>query len=61
MVMKMLCKFSDSMQMIKILDIKSEKGYDIVCKSYDILSSKRLKYICKTDDFNEIIQKAQKY
>ncbi|MBR0491945.1 MAG: hypothetical protein IJJ82_07900 [Clostridia bacterium] len=57
----MLCKFSDSMQMIKILDIKSEKGYDIVCKSYDILSSKRLKYICKTDDFNEIIQKAQKY
>ena len=54
-------KFSDSMQMIKILDIKSENGYEIVCKSYDILSSKRLKYICKTDDFKEIVRKAQKY
>ncbi len=59
--MKMVHKFSDSMQMIKILDIKSEKGYEIVCKSYDILSSKRLKYICKTDDFKEIVRKAQKY
>ena len=59
--MKMCGNFSDSMQMIKILDIKSEKGYEIVFKSYDILSSKRLKYILKTDNFKEIIPRAQKY
>lgn len=50
-----------TMQMINILDIQSEKAYDIVYKSYNLLSSKSLKYICKTDDFDEIIRKAQKY
>ena len=43
--------FQKSMQMIKELDIKSEKAYNKLHDNYLILSSESLKYICQTRSF----------
>ena len=47
-----------SMQMIKMLDIKSEKEYNKLHKKYSLLSSKSLKYITNIKKFNKIIELA---
>lgn len=49
-----------SLQMIKILNIKTEKDYNKIVKEYLILSSESLKYISQTKDFNKIIELARK-
>lgn len=48
-----------SLQMIKILNIKTEKDYNKIVKEYLILSSESLKYISQTRDFNKIIELAR--
>lgn len=49
-----------SLQMIKMLNIKTEKDYNKIVKEYLILSSESLKYISQTRDFNKIIELARK-
>ena len=51
--------YQKSMQMIKELDIKSEKAYNALLKDYKLLSSESLKYICQTRSFYEIIEIAK--
>ncbi len=51
--------YQKSMQMIKELDIKSEKAYNLLLKDYKILSSESLKYICDTRSFYKIIKLAK--
>ena len=48
-----------SLQMIKILDIKSEKEYNKLLHQYLILSSESLKYISQTRRFKKIIKIAK--
>lgn len=48
-----------SLQMIKILDIKSEKEYNKLLHQYLILSSESLKYISQTRKFKKIINIAK--
>ena len=48
-----------SLQMIKILDIKSEKEYNKLLHQYLILSSESLKYISQTRKFKKIIKIAK--
>ncbi len=45
-----------SMQMIKMLAIKSEKAYNKLHKKYLLLSSQSLKYITNTRSFYQIIE-----
>lgn len=47
------------MQMIKMLDIKSEKAYNKLHKKYLLLSSQSLKYIIDTNSFYKIIEIAK--
>lgn len=49
-----------SMQMIKTLDIKSEKEYNKLHKKYLLLSLQSLKYITNIKNFNKIIDLANK-
>ena len=51
--------YNKSMKMIRELDIKSEEEYNKLLKNFLILSSESLKYICKTRDFNKIIEMAK--
>ena len=51
--------YQKSMQMIKDLDIKSEKAYDALLKDYKLLSSESLKYIYQTRSFFKIIEIAK--
>ncbi len=51
--------YLQSMQMIKELDVKSEKAYNALMKNYKLLSSESLKYICQTKSFYKIIQMAK--
>lgn len=48
-----------SLQMIKMLDIKTEEEYNKLLKDYLLLSVESLKYIAQTDNFNEIIVQAK--
>ena len=43
--------YEKSMQMIKNLNVKSEKAYKLLLKDYLLLSSESLKYICQTKSF----------
>lgn len=52
--------YKKSLQMIKILDIKSEKEYNRLLTNYFILSSESLKYISLTKNFNEIIERVKR-
>ena len=47
-----------SLQMIKELNIKNEKEYTKLVRSYLILSSESLKYISGTRNFRKIIRLA---
>ena len=48
-----------SLQMIKVLDIKSEEEYNKLLKNYLLLSAMSLKYIAQTDNFIQIIVQAK--
>lgn len=52
-------KFEKSLQMIKLLEIKTEEEYNRLLKHYLILSSESLKYISQTRDFDRIIEMAK--
>ena len=47
--------FEKSLQMIKILNIKSEEEYDKLLHHYLLLSAESLKYIAQERDFYKII------
>lgn len=51
--------YEKSMRMIKELNIKSEKAYNLLLKDYKLLSSESLKYISGTRSFYEIIEIAK--
>ena len=51
--------YKKSLQMIKELDIKSEKEYNKMLKNYRVLSSESLKYISNTRRFKKIIRLAK--
>lgn len=48
-----------SLQMIKVLKIKTRREYIKLLNDYLLLSVESLKYISQTDNFNEIIVKAK--
>ena len=58
-VMNMQENYLKSLQMIKMLDIKTEDEYKKLLKNYLLLSTVSLKYISQTDDFNKIIVQAK--
>lgn len=51
--------YKESLHMIKILNIKSEKEYNRLLKYYLILSSESLKGISRTRRFKKIIELAK--
>lgn len=52
--------YKESLQMIKILNVKDEKEYNRLLKYYLILSSESLKGILRTRSFKRIIKLANK-
>ena len=52
--------YKDSLQMIKVLNIKNEKEYNKLLKFYLILSSESLKAMSRTRSFKEVIKIANK-
>lgn len=51
--------YEKSLQMIKQLNVKSEKEYNKIMKDYLILSAESLKYISRTRRFRKIIKLAK--
>lgn len=51
--------YIQSLQMIKLLNIKDEKEYNKLVKDYLILSAESLKYISRTSKFKKIIKLAE--
>lgn len=51
--------YKDSLQMIKVLNIKNEKEYNKLLKFYLILSSESLKAMSRTRRFKEVIKIAK--
>ena len=45
-----------SLQMIKILNIKNEKEYNKLLRSYLLLSAESLKYMSRTRRFRKIVK-----
>lgn len=58
--MNMKEAYKKSLQMIKILNIKSEKEYIKILRDYLLLSLPSLKYISGEDEFDNIIKLAKK-
>lgn len=54
--MNMKEAYKKSLQMIKILNIKTEKEYIKVLRDYLLLSLPSLKYMSGEEDFNKIIK-----
>jgi len=50
--------FEKSLQMIKVLNIKTEEEYISLQKHYLLLSLESLKYISQTRDFDDILKTA---
>ena len=48
-----------SLQMIRILDIKTEDEYKKLLKNYLLLSVASLKYISQKDNFRQIVRQAK--
>lgn len=48
-----------SLQMIKILKIKTRKEYNKLLNDYLLLSVESLKYISQTDNFRQIVRQAK--
>ena len=51
--------FEKSLQMIKILGIKSEEEYNSLLKDFALLSLESMKYIAQTREFDKIIELAK--
>lgn len=51
-------EFFKSLQMIKILEIKSQEEYKNLYKDFLILSLESLKYISQKNTFKEIVEMA---
>lgn len=51
--------YIQSLQMIKLLNIKNEKEHNKLVKDYLILSAESLKYISRTRKFKKIIKLAE--
>lgn len=47
--------YNQSLQMIKVLNIKTEKEYIKLLRDYMLLSLPSLKYISGTEEFNQIV------
>ena len=58
-VMYMKEMYIKSLQMIKILNIKNEKEYNKLLRSYLLLSAESLKYMSRTRRFRKIIKLAK--
>lgn len=54
--MNMKEAYKKSLQMIKILNIKTEKEYIKILRDYLLLSLPSLKYMSGEEDFNKIIK-----
>ena len=52
--------YKKSLQMIKILNIKTEEEYIKILRDYLLLSLPSLKYISGEDEFDNIIKLAKK-
>ncbi len=50
--------FERSLQMIKVLNIKTLKEYNSLRKDYLLLSAESMKYIAQNRNFKEIIKMA---
>lgn len=48
-----------SLQMIKVLNIKTKRDYNKLLNDYLLLSVESLKYISQTDNFRQIIVQAK--
>ena len=57
--MKMKEAYKNSLQMIKILRIRTEKEYAKILKDYLLLSLPSLKYVTGKRDFDEIVKLAK--
>ena len=58
--MNMKEAYEKSLQMIKILNIKTEKEYIKILRDYLLLSLPSLKYMSGEDEFDNIIKLAKK-
>ena len=58
-VMNMQENYLKSLQMIKVLNIKTRKEYNKLLNDYLLLSVASLKYISKKDNFKEIVVQAK--
>ena len=52
--------YENSLQMIKVLEIKSEEEYTRLLKDYMILSIESLKWMARTRKFKKIVKLANK-
>ena len=50
--------YKESLQMIKILNVKDEKEYNRLHKYYKLLSINSLKYISQEKDFKKVVELA---
>lgn len=57
--MNMKEAYYNSLQMIKVLNIKNEKEYTKIAQNYLILSTESLKYISQTKNFRKVIKLAK--
>lgn len=57
--MNMKEAYEKSLQMIKILNIKTEKEYIKILRDYLLLSLPSLKYMTEKNDFNDIVELAK--
>lgn len=57
--MNMKEAYEKSLQMIKILNIKTEKEYIKILRDYLLLSLPSLKYVTGKTDFDEIVKLAK--
>lgn len=52
--------YNQSLQMIKALNIKTEEEYIKLLRDYMLLSLPSLKYISATEEFNQIVEIANR-
>lgn len=53
-------EFIKSLQMIKVLGIKTQNEYENLTRDFLVLSLDSLKYISQKDNFKEIVEMAKK-
>ena len=57
--MNMQENYLKSLQMIKVLNIKTRKEYNKLLNDYLLLSVESLKYISQKDNFRQIVRQAK--